>query len=136
MYKEVTIDLVTDVCADCGITFGMPDHYMKKRREDGATFYCPNGHALHYKATKVDELKKQLEQANRTAEQYRNWCKAEQNDHQHTRNRLSATKGVLTKTKKRVANGVCPCCSRHFVNLERHMSTKHKDYAHNHEDTD
>lgn len=42
---------------------------------------------------------------------------------------LRATKGRLTKTKKRIANGVCPCCNRHFVNLERHMTGKHPDYT-------
>lgn len=128
MYKQVTVTLETDTCASCGIVFGMPEHFITKRREDGATFYCPNGHSLHYKTTKVDQLKKELEQANRTAEQYRNWYRAEQGDHEHTKHRLRATKGVLTKTKKRVANGVCPCCSRHFVNLERHMKGQHPEY--------
>lgn len=40
----------------------------------------------------------------------------------------AATKGQLTKTKKRIANGVCPCCNRSFANLERHMAGQHPDY--------
>lgn len=41
----------------------------------------------------------------------------------------AATKGQLTKTRKRVAGGVCPCCNRSFVNLGRHMAGQHPDYA-------
>lgn len=29
--------------------------------------------------------------------------------------------------KKRVQGGACPCCNRHFVQLERHMATKHPE---------
>ncbi|MBV6448554.1 hypothetical protein [Nitrosomonas sp.] len=32
-----------------------------------------------------------------------------------------AYKGQATKIKRRVGRGVCPCCNRHFENLERHM---------------
>jgi DNA repair exonuclease SbcCD ATPase subunit len=42
----------------------------------------------------------------------------------------SALKGVVTKKKKqldRVINGVCPCCNRHFKNLQRHMDDVHKN---------
>lgn len=40
------------------------------------------------------------------------------------------TKGVVTRTRNRIANGVCPCCDRSFTNLQRHMASKHPDYAH------
>jgi hypothetical protein len=29
---------------------------------------------------------------------------------------------------RRVGNGVCPCCSRSFTNLKRHIRSKHPDY--------
>lgn len=34
----------------------------------------------------------------------------------------------LTKTRKRIANGVCPCCHRTFQNLARHMAGQHPAY--------
>lgn len=40
-----------------------------------------------------------------------------------------ALKGVVTRTKKRVGNGVCPCCNRTFQQLARHMEAKHPEYA-------
>lgn len=41
---------------------------------------------------------------------------------------LRATKGVVTKFRRRVGNGVCPCCTRTFTNLSRHMTTNHPDF--------
>jgi hypothetical protein len=40
----------------------------------------------------------------------------------------AATKGHLTRTKKRAASGVCPCCRRSFKQLRRHMQNKHPVY--------
>jgi hypothetical protein len=31
-------------CCVCGIVFGMPERYVKARRNDHKEFYCPNGH--------------------------------------------------------------------------------------------
>lgn len=137
-YETIVIDVTT--CESCGIQFGASKAWMDARRADGKGFYCPNGHALAFEGT-TKKLKKELEEAKkaaadakRQADQYRNWYNAEQGDHEQTRKKLSSTKGQLTKTKKRVANGVCPCCSRHFANLERHMAGQHPDFAHEHGD--
>ncbi|HYC31767.1 MAG TPA: hypothetical protein VEB59_05720, partial [Gemmatimonadales bacterium] len=42
---------------------------------------------------------------------------------------LRSTKGVVTKIKRRVAGGVCPCCNRTFSDLARHMSGKHPGWG-------
>jgi hypothetical protein len=31
-------------CASCGVTFGMTDDMVKRRRSDHRVFYCPSGH--------------------------------------------------------------------------------------------
>ena len=49
-------------------------------------------------------------------------------DIRHKDRKLSASKGQMTKLKNRVKNGVCPCCNRTFVNLLRHMKSKHPEY--------
>ncbi|MEG3193744.1 helix-turn-helix transcriptional regulator, partial [Lysobacter sp. D1-1-M9] len=33
------------------------------------------------------------------------------------------------KMRRRVMNGVCPCCNRSFQNLREHMQTKHADFG-------
>jgi hypothetical protein len=40
---------------------------------------------------------------------------------------VRAARGQLTKFKKRVGRGVCPCCNRHFKDLARHMESKHPE---------
>lgn len=125
----VTVKLEIATCCVCGIPFGLPDYHRQHLLETGEEFYCPNGHAQVYSKPIVSELKKQLAQAKKEAELYNQWYAAERGDHEQTRRKLGAVKGVLTKTKKRIANGVCPCCRRTFVNLHRHMGTKHPDYV-------
>lgn len=41
----------------------------------------------------------------------------------------AVTKGKLTKTRNRIAKGVCPCCNRSFVNLGKHMAGQHPDFG-------
>lgn len=125
----VEVTLVVENCCVCGIPFGLPDYLQDKLQTDGGYFWCPNGHQQRYVEPEVPKLKKQLAQAKRLAELRQQWYDAEREDHEGTRRRLSATKGVLTRTKNRIAAGVCPCCRRHFENLERHIATKHPDYA-------
>lgn len=125
----VKVNLLTETCCDCGIVFGMPDYHKNRLLETGGSFYCPNGHGQHYTEPEVKRLQKLLSKVEKSATLYRQWYDAEQDDHARTRRSLAATKGVLTKTKKRIANGSCPCCKRHFTNLQRHMENKHPDYS-------
>ena len=96
---------------------------LDARRDDGRSFYCPNGHSLSYKGTR-HKLERDLKTAkDRAARERALRDQAEAS--------LRATKGVVTKQRKRlerVANGVCPCCNRSFRDLKRHMQTKHPDY--------
>lgn len=129
MQYHETIVLETVTCCSCGMAFAMPDSYLRGLREKGDSFFCPAGHSQRFSEPEVKRLKKEVEAAKRQTEQYKKWYNAEQRDHEHTRNRLRATKGVLTKTKKRVANGVCPCCNRTFKDLARHMAGQHPEFT-------
>jgi hypothetical protein len=42
---------------------------------------------------------------------------------------LVATKGVVTKLKKRGAAGVCPCCNRTVKQMAEHLAEKHPEYV-------
>jgi hypothetical protein len=119
--KLKQINLVDTVCAGCGMDFSVPDWFLTGRREDGQTFYCPAGHHLSFRKTELDRLR---ERADRLSAQ--NTHLADQAA--AAERALRATKGQVTKLKKRVANGVCPCCNRSFANLARHMSGQHPDF--------
>jgi hypothetical protein len=114
--------------AGCGIHFAVPLEFDKRNFERGNCFYCPNGHKLYYGEGEADRLRKELAQEKKFKEWAQQDAKIARKNRERAERQLSATKGVVTKIKKRVGNGVCPCCKRSFTNLRRHMHTKHPDY--------
>ncbi|MEC4836842.1 hypothetical protein R2362_20105 [Mycobacteroides chelonae] len=126
---QYTEQLYVEHCCNCGMAFAMPGEFERRRREDRKNFYCPAGHGQHY--TGKTEAEKQRERADRLQRQ----VEAREADIRFEQRRLeserrahAATKGTLTKTKKRIANGVCPCCNRSFANVARHVAGQHPEY--------
>lgn len=128
-------DLATLACGTCGIPFAIPASKLESLQADGDWFWCPNGHKIHYSETEEQRLRKRLasEKAKRErAERDRDSAKAqavhEADQKRAAQRQVTAYKGTVTKMKKRTANGVCPCCSRTFAQLARHMASQHPDY--------
>lgn len=114
--------LVVVECAACHMHFGVPTEFDAGRLRSRRAFYCPDGHTQSYTGpTKEQELRRELDDERAATEYWRE-------EQQRTARQHAATKGQLTKTKKRIGNGTCPCCNRHFVNVERHMVSKHPDF--------
>lgn len=127
---ELTLETIT--CGGCGSTFGVDSVRYARYRERGEAVRCPNPKcpwdSMVPKESEANRLKKQLlaeaARADR-ANEARRWAEeaAEREKRRH-----AATKGKLTKERKRVGKGVCPCCNRSFDNLRRHMETKHPEF--------
>lgn len=120
-----TINVVTTftiiTCSECGIGFGVPDHFEAKRREDHREFRCPNGHNQYFPAeSEAERLRRLLTAKERYADRLNEQLSHEQASHR-------ATKGVVTKLRQRAITGTCAFCHRHFVNVERHVASKHPD---------
>lgn len=84
-------------------------------------FYCPNGHPQHYtgkseEQKRIEELEAKLKYEKQAYTQMTDTMLDE-------RNRANKLKRQLNRVHK----GVCPCCNRSFVNLKRHMETKHPE---------
>jgi len=116
-------------CPNCGVIFAITAEYESRRRQDGRSFRCPNDHSMSYGKSEVEK------ERDRAATLERRLKFAEGRE-VHLKDQLQATeyqrraaKGQLTKAKKRIAAGVCPCCNRTFQNLANHMSGQHPDYA-------
>lgn len=128
----VELTLETHTCGGCGSTFGVDSTRYHRFAKQGESLRCPNPRcpwpSFSIKETEADRLRKQLlaetARADRAAEA-RRW--AEESAEREKR-RHAATKGVLTRERKRVGNGVCPCCNRSFQNLRRHMQSKHPEF--------
>lgn len=116
-------------CSECGVESAMPANMLRQRRSDKQVFYCPNGHQQMFRKSDVDDLKEKLEReqvARKRAEDLRN---ASLQELENARLQTRMTRGKLKALKQRTKNGVCPCCHRSFVQLQRHMATKHPEFA-------
>lgn len=126
---EYTEQLVVEYCCACSMAYAMPADFQRRRRDDHVNFYCPAGHPQHYYGkTEAEKQRERAERLQRQVEAREADIRTEQRRLESERRAHAATKGQLTKTKKRIANGVCPCCNRTFANLERHMTGQHPGY--------
>lgn len=117
-------------CCTCGIGFAFDSEIYKRKTRDHSAFYCPMGHSQHFVGeSDVEKLRRELEYEKKLKDWARNdrdAAQARAKSLEHSRNGL---KGSLTKIKRRVGNGVCPCCKRTFPQLSRHMKIKHPSYS-------
>lgn len=123
-----TVDLVVVQCT-CGLLFGIPEMLNRsalKHRGGGSggwSISCPLGHTWHYTDSAKDEEAKLREERERS-HSANLVARLDQ-----TQASLSATKGVVTRMKRRASAGTCPCCNRTFQQLARHMETKHPSFV-------
>jgi hypothetical protein len=112
----VTLNVID--CANCGVIFAITDDYSNRRRSDGAGFRCPNGHTLSYGKDDTERLKESTARETHLKDQLQSAIRD-----------AEASRVAHLRDRSRIANGVCPCCNRHFANLHGHMTTQHPDYA-------
>lgn len=122
VYTQV---LETTTCW-CGINLALPKNLLEWARENERNrIYCPLGHEFVFRngyKKKLERERELREEAERREKATRDLLAAEERSH-------AATRGHLTRVKKRTDHGVCPCCNRSFQQLARHMKAKHPDYA-------
>jgi hypothetical protein len=132
MARSITISIELEhiACAACGIVFAFDSDLMGRRRNDHQVFYCPSGHNNYFPGeSDVERLARELKEAQLEIKRAEYRAQTAQLERKDAQQQLRATKGQVTKLKKRIANGVCPCCKRSFPNLHNHMTTKHPEYA-------
>lgn len=122
MQVVTTMCVLNCIKVGCGILFAIPIDFSNNRRDDHATFYCPNGHQQFYPG------ESDVEKARRETRE----TQARLNQAEHAR--LVAVKerekAIRDKRKveRRVAHGVCPCCTKTFADVANHMVTEHPAY--------
>lgn len=129
-----TVRLVPVCCYKCGVWFGMDSEHNESARRLGVglPFWCPNGHSQSYTQSEADRVRDELakqkhatDQAKADRDFWLNQTTEERARHERTKHRLNAHKGVVTKLRKRVGAGKCPCCHHKFRDLREHMATQH-----------
>jgi hypothetical protein len=120
---EIATDFVSISCGGCGVPYAISDGFYRARRADHKDFYCPNGCCRRWMIeSKEERLRRELNESNHRNISLRNNLET-------TRRSRAALKGQVTKIKRRVSKGICPCCRRNFANLKRHMEGQHPDWS-------
>lgn len=122
--------LVVKSCPSCGIQYAMPERlegHANAQPSGEVTWYCPMGHSVVKTKSALDRAREEAERAQAAATHALDQARAARSEAEHERRRANGYKGVMTQTKKRAAKGVCPVpgCRRHFVDVERHVASKH-----------
>lgn len=113
---QTWIELDVIECYLCGVQFGMTKEMNGYRLKDHNSFYCPNGHRQNYVGeTQEQKLTKQLEEEKRKLA--------------NAQFEMMMNEKKVKRLEKRIKNGICPCCHRQFIQLTRHMKTKHPEYG-------
>ncbi len=120
---EIATDFVSITCGGCDVSFAITDCFYRARRRDHKNFYCPNGCCRAYQAeSKEERLRRELNESSRSNTFLRGCLET-------ARRSRAALKGQVTKIKRRVGKGICPCCRRNFANLKAHMEGQHPNWS-------
>lgn len=138
MTENITqvIEIVATSCGVCGIQFGLDRAFYKQRHADGKVFYCPNGHTIGWGEGEANKLRAEKLELESRLKFTQNRLETVKSERDQEIKKVTIQKGRATRFKNdrnrimaRIANGVCPCCCRHFVNVERHMKGQHPNYV-------
>lgn len=123
-------DFVRVICCRCSVPFGLDASSHTHLRRSSQTFYCPYGHQQHFAQGKseAEKLQDQLDRERRARQRIEQDRAYQVDAREAAERRASAYKGQVTRLRNRAKAGICPCCNRHFSQLERHMASKHPDF--------
>jgi hypothetical protein len=125
---DVSVELVTEVCINCGGVFALPGDLVTELRRNHTQFYCPVGHAQFYPSKSTEEvLRAELEQERARANRLRAMVDQESARADELVKAKSKLERQAKATARRATNGACSLCHRSFANVQRHMTSKHPD---------
>jgi DNA repair exonuclease SbcCD ATPase subunit len=117
--------LVVSECPVCGTKHAFPQAMENEaqRLKTGFSIFCPAGHRWHY----LGETEAQTER--RLRKQAEDRLVAERARADGAEASLRATKGHVTRLRKRVLDGECPLCGQRLRDVSRHVRRVHGDVA-------
>ncbi|KKL57016.1 hypothetical protein LCGC14_2239600 [marine sediment metagenome] len=118
------LDLETEECCRCGITFAMPAFFRQQRSRQKDEFYCPAGHPQAYKGKTHNQELREAQAHARDLSISNTWLA---DDNMDLANKNTGLRRKNTDLRKRAKNGTCGFCHRTFRNVQRHVETQHLD---------
>lgn len=124
--------LLQMICPSCGGIYAIAQEYKNEAQMLGEfkkCWTCPYCKTERgYGEGEADRLRAQITTLTNDRDFYKRRHDEAQNEAEHFRRSRNVTRGHLTRIKKRVSCGVCPCCNRSFENLRRHMASQHPGF--------
>lgn len=118
---ELAVEFYQISCGQCGGVYCITEKYRDNKEKHSDGWHCPYCQSSwgyfgdsSYKAKLAAEAERHQATLARLNEAQRE---------------IEAGRKKAALLRKRASAGSCPCCTRNFVNLARHMKTKHPDYA-------
>lgn len=117
-------------CLTCGVVCALPEALAENHRQKGGYFHCVNGHSQGWSKGESENEKTRRERDLLKQENARlaEVAATAQRGVQAAKLAVANARKSLAHHKTRSAAGVCPCCTRSFSNMTRHMKTKHPDF--------
>lgn len=107
-------------CGSCGVVCTCPEIVYEQHRAEGGYHTCPNGHSWGWNdnGCEREKLRRERDRLKQTVAQ-------KDDEIAMQASRALKAESEIIRLHKRAKAGVCPCCNRTFVNMARHMKTKH-----------
>jgi hypothetical protein len=117
-------------CCRCEERFGLEEETLALLKRSQQRFHCPWGHPQHFPAGKseLEKMEEALDAERRARQRAEQNAAYEASRAARIKASRNAYKGQVTRLRTRAKAGICPCCNRHFEQLERHMAAKHPDF--------
>lgn len=109
-------------CGTCAVRHAIPKVIYDHCKGEGGYWYCPNGHQRGFR-TGAEEAERQ--EIRRERDRLKQDAARLQDELAAQTQRANEAERRVIQVRKRAAAGVCPCCNRTFLNVQRHMKSKH-----------
>lgn len=122
--------MITMACTHCFIQYGIPDEMHRQATRQGGAFkfFCPAGHQQAYGEGEVEKERRARQRAEQENARLADEVRAAKRRADEAFAQAETAKRSLARHKKRSAAGVCPCCTRTFTNMARHMKSQHPTF--------
>lgn len=113
---------VVQQCGTCAVWHTIPKIVHDCYEREGGFWHCPNGHQRGFRKG-TDEIER--ENTRRERDRLKQDAARMADEIAAQTKRAEEAEKKIAQTRRRAAAGVCPCCTRTFLNVQRHMKTKH-----------
>lgn len=126
----ITVQLTHIDCWNCHAIYAIDEAARLRYKSKGETWTCPYcAQSTGYGDSDAVRERRLREQAEKSAQFWRERSERAARERVSAEHSARTVRGHMTRLKRRVAAGVCPCCQRTFQDLHRHMKGQHPEYA-------